>query len=270
RAIPSRILLKEAVFNTALPERLFKNKAGMQGEEELSRITAWMVRVVWRLNAFFAATSTWFLSKILRLHKQHANRLLIPHTHIPTVLTGTEEAFRHFFALRNDPLAQPEMRVLAAEMQRLYDSHEPEYLAPGKWHLPFVEASHVESIRKIAKAHSLSKNWIQKKLLIRSVACCARASFGNHTTTTFDLSKDSNLYQRLLDAKPPHASPFEHQAQALPAGQENTRSGNFRGWLQYRKTLPGEFTRTAPTKFPGEAAVVIVDSLQDITQETRE
>jgi hypothetical protein len=34
-----------------------------------------------------------------------------------------------------------------------------------------------------------------------------------------------------------HMSPFEHQA---IAGEPNEFYGNFKGWVQYRKTLKGE------------------------------
>ncbi|MDM7992969.1 MAG: hypothetical protein QUS11_06605 [Candidatus Fermentibacter sp.] len=41
----------------------------------------------------------------------------------------------------------------------------------------------------------------------------------------------------MLAEDPPHMSPFEHVAVALPGDE---RSGNFRGWGQVRKTIPNE------------------------------
>jgi hypothetical protein len=51
------------------------------------------------------------------------------------------------------------------------------------------------------------------------------------------LEKDIALHDKLVVEQPVHASPAEHQGQAALKG---TRSGNFSGFIQYRKTLPNE------------------------------
>jgi hypothetical protein len=43
-----------------------------------------------------------------------------------------------------------------------------------------------------------------------------------------------------VDSRPMHASPAEHQATPDPTGNYSADHGNFVGWVQYRKTLPGE------------------------------
>ena len=72
----------------------------------------------------------------------------------------------------------------------------------------------------------------------RSVAKCARVSYKNHDGTDSTVEQDLALYDRLLGQLPIHASPAEHQAMAIDDAGE--RSGNFRGWIQYRKTLENE------------------------------
>jgi hypothetical protein len=63
------------------------------------------------------------------------------------------------------------------------------------------------------------------------------------------------LFERLVGAQPLHASPAEHQATPDVYDQGKFGApwpdsycwekyelhGNFRGWIQYRKTLHGEF-----------------------------
>ncbi len=72
----------------------------------------------------------------------------------------------------------------------------------------------------------------------RSVARCARVSYLNHDGTESTPEQDYQLYDRLLGSSPIHASPAEHQAKAV--SDPFARSGNFRGWIQYRKTLENE------------------------------
>jgi hypothetical protein len=81
----------------------------------------------------------------------------------------------------------------------------------------------------------------------RSVARCARVSYLNHEGKKSTIEEDLQLYNRLLGGVPIHASPAEHQAQALARWDEGInrptafqRSGNLQGWYQYRKTLENE------------------------------
>jgi hypothetical protein len=58
------------------------------------------------------------------------------------------------------------------------------------------------------------------------------------------IKEDLKLYDRLVGSHPLHASPCEHQATPDSGGgvkgRDEHRWGNFWGWVQYRKTLPGE------------------------------
>lgn len=75
-------------------------------------------------------------------------------------------------------------------------------------------------------------------LIKLSVARCARVSFLNHEGRKPSQEEDLKLYDRLLANQPIHASPAEHQATPLYA--KDGGSGNFKGWLQYRKMIPHE------------------------------
>jgi hypothetical protein len=84
------------------------------------------------------------------------------------------------------------------------------------------------------------------------VARCASTSY--KTVDGFDMTLDRAvaLHDKLVAATPLHASPCEHVAQAdewveygdytaLYEGWQNKHQhGNFQGFRQYRKMLPGE------------------------------
>ncbi len=72
-----------------------------------------------------------------------------------------------------------------------------------------------------------------------SVGRCARVSYLTHDGRR-DITEDIALHDRLVGQVPLHASPTEHVAQALGETWGSSWSGNFRGWLQYRKTLANE------------------------------
>ena len=70
----------------------------------------------------------------------------------------------------------------------------------------------------------------------------SRAARGKLNLT---VEEDLALYERLVVSKPLHASPAEHQATPdichEGAWENADKHGNFRGWIQYRKTLLNEF-----------------------------
>ena len=76
-----------------------------------------------------------------------------------------------------------------------------------------------------------SKESLNQVALMIRVAHCARVSYLNFEGND-DYEADVKLYDRLSSMG--HWSPFEHCAKALPASEP---SGNFKGWLQLRKTF---------------------------------
>ena len=156
------------------------------------------------------------------LHKQIANRILEPWSHINVLVTATE--WDNFFELRCHPAAQPEMRVLAEAIRSAMDLSQPRFLEPGQWHLPYVEDDGTSDAIKV------------------SVARCARVSYLTHDGRETTLEEDLELYERLVGSQPIHASPADHQATPdedhLFWGYHNPGQWrNFRGWRQYRALI---------------------------------
>lgn len=237
RAIPVAKLLKEVWKNPASPIAFQANKTGMQGGEYFPPWKQLIARAVWKL----ASVSAIFWGKILEklnVHKQYANRITEPFAHITVVVTATE--WSNFFALRYHHMAQPEIAELAKKMWEAYSNKKPTGLGAGIWHLPFIKTEDVTNAI-VYLGHVFPKTLdkeIYEFLAKISVARCARVSYLNHDGTKSTLAQDLQLYDRLLGNSPIHASPAEHQAQAV--SDPNYRSGNFRGWIQYRKTLANE------------------------------
>lgn len=225
RAIPVAKFLDAIKNEPAMPIAFTKNCKGMQAKEELENqdeaVKTWLEA---------RDSMVGFAQKLadLGVHKQHANRLLEPFQHITVVASATDWA--NFFALRCHPDAQPEFQQLARFMCEEYLQSVPQNLKIGEWHLPFVTE---QDVQRIAPHLRTTENLIKT-----SVAKCARVSYNTHDGTENTLEKDVELYERLVGGAPIHASPTEHQA--APALNPEEQSGNFRGWIQYRKTLVNE------------------------------
>ena len=219
RAIPFKRQIEMIEEELAEPLEYLSNKRGMQGGEAIEEQDK--AKAVWRDAASAAIEYATRLNE-LGVHKQHVNRIIEPFSHITVVCTSTD--FDNFFGLRKHYMAQPEIHELANKMYEVYSSNKPVKLAPGEWHLPFVKFE-----ERTSDIHAQ---------IIMSVARCARVSYKNHDGTAPEFGKDMELYNRLLGSQPIHASPAEHQAMAT--ADSNVRSGNFRGWIQYRKTIKHE------------------------------
>lgn len=228
RAIPVKRMIEEVEKNWAKPLDFHKNKKGMQGGDLLTGKESENAYDTWRRAKDAAVKHAKKLAD-QGVHKQYVNRLLEPFAHISVVCSATE--YSNFFGLRYHSLAQPEIHYLAKQMWFAYMHSTPQELDNGEWHLPFVRDDEVE-MEKIEPRGGVYAP------LRKSVARCARVSYNNHDGSYSTLANDTQLYERLLGAQPIHASPAEHQAMAVP--DENVRSGNFRGWIQYRKTLTDE------------------------------
>lgn len=235
RAIPLSKTRRMVRENPAVPTAFSKNQPGMQASDNISPFQQKLATGLWLLAGRVASLFALGLEK-LGVHKQHANRILEPWLHITVVATATE--WENFFALRYHPAAQPEFQELAEKMWDARVASIPKKLAIGEWHLPFVS----DAEKWVGLNENTSFKVSDMSFLVPSVARCARVSFLNHEGKISSSEDDKKLYDRLLGASPIHASPAEHQA--TPAAQSTDRSGNFRGWTQYRKTLLNENIET--------------------------
>lgn len=238
RAIPTNKILKQVENDAFYPDNWGKNQPGMQADEELSDSDKLKATRIWKRGIEDAEFWAMKLNR-LGVHKQLANRLLMPFQYIKVIVTATE--WDNFFKLRLHKDAQPEMMVLAEHMKKAMDESIPVELQPGDWHLPYVDLNEFDD----------SGDPISEAIKC-SVARCARVSNLNHDNSTPDISKDIALADMLLVAG--HMSPFEHIATPMNFAKDtfelawengvthkdrdnNFWSGNFRGWVMYRKLL---------------------------------
>lgn len=234
RAIPVKKQIQMVIDNPAIPLLFTKNQKGMQGGEVLDGESHEKAILAWLEGRDRAVEIANKLAD-LEVHKQYANRILEPYAHITVVCTATD--FNNFFALRCHEAAQPEIQALANSMYHTYLSGMPENLEDDGWHLPFVTPENAEkAINDYFEKYPDAK--FGEFALKMSVARCARVSYLNHEGKSPTLEEDLKLYDRLVGSSPIHASPAEHQAMAC--GDPNIRSGNFRGWIQYRQTLKNQ------------------------------
>lgn len=226
RAIPVAKMIERVMTDPAIPSHWGVNVPGMQSREELGQTSRALCEAYW-LKARDTAVEMVKAMCAVGLHKEIANRALEPWSHINVVMTATE--WSNFFALRDDEAAQPEIQILARAMKDAMANNVPKNLDYGQWHLPYVDPT-----------EGLS----QQDALKVSTARCARVSYLNHEGKRPEISKDLELYERLMGGKKKHASSAEHQATPIRPSlfsDYDPLRGNFVGWQQYRKMVPGEY-----------------------------
>lgn len=235
RAIPVAKFMEAITKEPAMPTSFTKNCKGMQAREVLEAqdeaVTIWL-KARDSMMGYVQQLSD------LGVHKQHANRLLEPFQHMTVIATATD--WDNFFGLRCHKDAQPEFQELAKLMWEEYSNNEPKNLSYGQWHLPYVSDAEMSVVLTLGAFKEFQSEYHEQLavLIKRSVARCARVSYNTHDGTENTVEKDLELYNRLVGGEPIHASPTEHQAMCIP--DAGNRSGNFKGWLQYRKTLSNE------------------------------
>ncbi len=228
RAIPVKRLIEDIKLDTAMPVFWGSNKPGMQAGEQLNEKDRDWVRNEWKaLRDDAIESAEQMIEK--GLHKQIANRVLEPWCHINVVVTSTE--WTNFYGLRRHPDTQPEMKALADTMWVAMQESKPTLREPGNWHLPYVNNEPTYFEDGILNALSL------EPYIKCSVARCARVSYMTHEMKVPTIENDLKLYDMLMGSHPVHASPAEHQA--TPSNDEELY-GNFKGWTQFRKTVPNE------------------------------
>jgi thymidylate synthase ThyX len=274
RAIPVEKMIRMVQEDPYIPTHWGKNQKGMQAEVEVDEPTQQKAQAAW-LHARDAAVAQTSRMLDLGIHKQITNRLLEPFLWHTVICTATE--WSNFFHLRNNPAAHPDIQVVAEMMQELYENaREPEEIGYGKWHMPLLcPADILEACTRldgrmfdINIPRDLLSDRVEELLAKVSIARCARVSLLTHEGKR-DLDEDVGLYDKLLVSG--HMSPFEHVARPAHTHRqgdlykgdfhcgfgkvsqwpENVKDeelwfGNFRGWVQYRKTIPYEADILAP------------------------
>ncbi len=221
RAIPIAKMIDGVETDMAEPSSWGRNQAGMQARQELDDIDRRAAQGLWRGAGRAAAKASREIAAT-GAHKQIANRVTEPWQHMSVVCTASD--FDNFFTLRCHDDADPTMAELAWAMAHVYFNSCPVSARPESWcHLPFVTAGEREELG-------------EAMLLDVSAARCARVSYRNHDGSSPVLEKDVALATGLRASG--HWSPFEHQG--LPFTEHMIRSGNFRGWLQYRQTFSSQ------------------------------
>lgn len=261
RAIPVAKVIEAVRNNPATPVHWGKNQPGMSAREELKGWEKEDVRNLW-LDAAYAAADIAEKMTEIGAHKQVANRILEPFQWMKTVITGTE--WDNFFHLRRHPDADPNINALAEVLWQALQESEPVILHPGWWHTPYFQDGYWTPFHMDEDTCPYEPADLEEALAISS-SCCAQTSF---RTSDPSLEKAEKIFQRLVESKPVHASPFEHQATPMKATKEwdsdhpwvngtneETRvtwqegvthldrkgqlwSGNFCGFIQHRQLIP--------------------------------
>lgn len=249
RAIPVQKMIEMVRENPAMPVRFGKNQPGMQdsGDKfvvEIPYAGGFIgIEDAWN-HASEAASDYAEMISNAGYHKQIANRLLEPFQYIKTVVTFTGNG-SNFYGLRDHPDADPTICELAQVMKEARDEAKVHVLGVGDWHLPYYENG---VFRK-----GIDKGLEQAKRI--SASCCAQVSFRKLDNSS---EKADKVFERLVESKPVHASPTEHQATPLKAGvgfrskyvthidrDGNPWSGNFRNWGQFRQVIEGNVIQDA-------------------------
>jgi thymidylate synthase ThyX len=259
RAIPVAKSIEAVERDPFVPMSFGRNQPGMSYSEYLEYEAQLESHKVWlsaSSDALFAAQK---LAQF-EVHKSLANRVLEPFKWHTAILSGTD--WSNFFALRTDKNAQPEFRTIALMMQEAYRTSKPNFIGPqsGELHLPLVSYDEILDLSGDEIDWSF---WAQI-----SIGRCARVSYLTHDGKR-DLNADVELYHRLRTNG--HLSPFEHVARPFShdewayiasvqyAIQHTNRDladaqpdladrmckqveycGNYRGWYQWRATVPNQ------------------------------
>lgn len=270
RAIPVSKLVEDVMNDPAIPLFWGANQKGMQAREEntapvglpehcgssgmmVSNRDAWLFARDKAVEMALAFDKAGY-------HKQIVNRLLEPFSHINVLFTATE--WTNFFALRIHGDAEPHIKLLAEAIRDCQKASIPQVLQPGQWHLPFIREKDIAHAGQRFMGEVPQGEWWRWKewehvlevLKQVSVARCARLSYLTHDGKDTTFEEDFALYERLAHHDPLHASPTEHQATPDEVyGPQYERAelmrhdwhnphqhGNFVGWRQHRKFIPGE------------------------------
>lgn len=137
----------------------------------------------------------------------------------------------------NKSQADIHIQAIAELMWDAYNESTPKQLKAGEWHIP--DLGHKWDIEKLAFITKSGDTFEETNKLLNlskikvATAHCAKISYDNFGTKV-DYEADIKLFDRLLLAEPPHASPGEHVAQAQ---SDSKMYKNFKGFKQVRQLI---------------------------------
>lgn len=253
RAIPFEKMLKSVEDNPFIPIKWMKDHRGMQGNDFFTDSDLLhfkcdnpdtcpppipyplLLESDW-LEAKDHAIKYAVKLNQLGLTKQFINRLLEPFMWHTVIVTATE--WENFFALRAHDAAEIHMQRIAYMMLDEYNKSEPQLLQPGEWHIPFENEIENELI-KISTKEDVDDRTHERIKIKTSTSMCARTSYTivGDEKKEINFEKDTQLHDKLLSMR--HMSPFEHCAMSAE-GLYPKLSGNFQGFIQYRKQIENE------------------------------
>jgi hypothetical protein len=166
-------------------------------------------------------------------------------------------------------------------MKESYEQSVPELLKAGEYHLPYIDVERTGKSGEIQVYFIEDESGNPQSISLEQAikVSCARCAAVSYRNEGYGLEKSLEVYDRLLGSDKKHASAFEHVATPMQAEswgrdlyeyggvgavnqpQESSTwepgishadrkgklwSGNFCGWIQYRKTIDGEnYTKVA-------------------------
>jgi thymidylate synthase ThyX len=245
RAMPTFSAIEVATEHMVIPN-FARNKAGMQPGGQLSHADNLRAREIWK-NAAFSCTEAAKELNELKVHKQWANRMLEWFSPIRIVATATE--WDNFLWLRNDTEAQLEFEMLADRVEHALAVSSPDVIPLGHAHTPYVDRK-VHATGVDYSVGGLELTMVQAMKVSASV--CGQMSYRKADDSVV---KADDMYEKFMNGRRVHASPFEHQAICtgktmgkvpvhLDRGvthfdrKNNWWSGNLKGWVQFRHLIP--------------------------------
>ena len=256
RAIPIKKMHETIMEKTAMPVHWGKNQAGMSAKEEVDDLVKQGAIGVWTGARDSMLSHSTVLSD-MGLHKQIANRITEPFQMMKTVISGTEWA--NLIWLRHHADAQPEFYELADCIVKCLEQSESILIVAGEWHTPYVHRFRdIDNVLQYLDSNG-EKLSVEDAIKV-SASCCAQVSYRRNDDS---LEKAKDIFARLIESEPIHASPIEHQATPMkykdaglysqhmnPSSWEegithmdrNKQywSGNLRGFIQHRKLIKSE------------------------------
>jgi hypothetical protein len=148
----------------------------------------------------------------------------------------------------NTGQADIHMMALAESIWDSYNNSVANILEDGEWHIPFGDNIPGDALLGIVnddEKYNDDPSYLEKviddaKIKI-ATARCARISYTvvGEENKPVNYANDIKLHDRLASSG--HWSPFEHCAQATSISElNNIASGNFNGFMQYRKKFANE------------------------------